>query len=221
MIELTDVTKTYTSLNRPTVAIDHLSLAVAPSDFLLITGASGAGKTTLLNLIGGMTRCDSGRIIVDNHALSAMKSSRLAHFRNAKTGFIFQFQSTLSTLTVLENVLLPFLFSRKKPDKKKALAIIHDIGLYGKEHAYPHHLSTGQIRRVAVAREMLRDSKVLLCDEPTGDLDPDTEQVVMRMIQQKHRAGTTVVLVSHHLALASFATRRIHLDHGKIQEMKD
>jgi len=182
MVSIDNISKTYILGDQPIHAIDHISLQVDGSEFLLITGPSGAGKTTLLNLIGGMTRCGSGRIVVDGKNISTMSNVNLARFRRDSIGFIFQFQSMISTLNVFENILLPSRFSGRKPNISKVHDVLCSIGLRGKERAYKHHLSIGEQRRVAVVREMVRESRLLLCDEPTGDLDPDTEDLVLHMI---------------------------------------
>ncbi len=216
IVSLEKVIKTYTLAKQRFNAIDHISLNVDASEFLLITGPSGAGKTTLLNLIGGMTRCDAGNIVVNNTCISSMSNTELARFRSQSIGFIFQFQSMISTLNVVENIFLPFGFSRIKPDKSKIDRVIHTLGLGGKEKAYAHQLSIGQQRRVAVAREMVRDTKLILCDEPTGDLDPDSENLVMHLIAERHHHGTTIIMVSHNHQLEEYATKRLILSNGSI-----
>lgn len=216
MIKIDCVSKTYKLYGRPIKAADNISLDIVEGEFLMVTGPSGSGKTTLLNLIGGMTKCDSGTISVNGIDITHLSNAKLTHFRSSHIGFIFQFQSMIYSLNVLENIMLPSLFSGKKIDKSAALSIINEIGIKGRERAYAHQLSSGQQRRVAAAREILRESKLLLCDEPTGDLDPDTENLVMGMISEQHRKGATVVLATHNHALDKYATKFISLLDGRI-----
>lgn len=216
MVSLENVTKTYRLAKQRFNAIENISLQVDASEFLMITGPSGAGKTTLLNLMGGMTRCDSGNIVIKGNNICLMNNTKLARFRSQSIGFIFQFQSMISTLNVIENIMLPFGFSKIKPDKTIIKNVIHTLGLGGREQAYEHQLSIGQQRRVAVAREMVREPELLLCDEPTGDLDPDSERLVMKLIAERHKKGTAIIMVTHNHALKEYATKRLTLSNGSI-----
>lgn len=197
-------------------AVDGISLEVPRGDFFILLGHSGSGKTTLLNLMAGMTRPDTGRIEIAGRNLMDMQDAELAHFRAATIGFVFQFQSLLATLNALENVRLPALFRRQRSEREEAQALLARVGLAGREKAYPHELSLGQQRRVGVARALIGKPDLLLCDEPTGDLDPETEQVIMGLIAEAHQAGTTVVMVTHNHDLCAYASRVVCIEHGRI-----
>lgn len=216
MIRIDAASKHYGAGPAAIRAVDEISLEVARGDFLILLGHSGSGKTTLLNLMAGMTRPDTGRIEIAGRNLLDMRDAELAHFRAATIGFVFQFQSLLATLNALENVRLPALFRRQRPGREEAQAMLARVGLAGREKAYPHELSLGQQRRVGVARALIGKPALLLCDEPTGDLDPETEQVIMGLIAQAHQAGATVVMVTHNHDLCTYASRVLCIDHGRI-----
>ncbi|WP_319505879.1 ABC transporter ATP-binding protein [Bacteroides graminisolvens] len=220
MIILTEVSKHYGTGANEIKAVDGISLHVAQGEFLILIGHSGSGKTTLLNLIAGMTRPDKGCIEIAGRDILSMSDAELAHFRAAVIGFVFQFQSMISTLTALNNVRLPALFRRHRSERSEALASLDRVGLAGRENAYAHELSLGQQRRVGIARALISSPSLLLCDEPTGDLDPETEQIIMELIVQANRNGTTVVMATHNHDLCTFADRVLRMDHGRIDPIK-
>jgi putative ABC transport system ATP-binding protein/lipoprotein-releasing system ATP-binding protein len=172
MIKVNDLIKSYSIDGQKFWAVDNVSLAIGKGDMTSIVGHSGSGKTTLLSLIGGLTKPDSGSIVVDKENLLAMSDNELSTFRNRKISFIYQFSSLIPTLTVLENVILPTVFGKQQPDgvayARELLAI---VGLENKMKVYPSQLSGGQQRRVAIARAFINAPELVLADEPTGDLD--------------------------------------------------
>jgi putative ABC transport system ATP-binding protein len=220
MISLTGVSKHYGAAANEIRAIDDISLQVPQGEFLILIGHSGSGKTTLLNLIAGMTRPDRGQIEITGQDILCLSDAQLAHFRAASIGFVFQFQSMISTLTALDNVRLPALFCRHRSERVDAIAMLARVGLAGREHAYAHELSLGQQRRVGIARALFSRPSLLLCDEPTGDLDPETEQVIMELIGQANQDGATVVMATHNHDLCAYATRVLCMDHGRIDAIK-
>jgi putative ABC transport system ATP-binding protein len=218
MVILEDVSKHYGSGPSLISAIDHVSLSVEKGEFLILIGHSGSGKTTLLNLIAGMTHPDSGKIEVAGKNILTMKDADVSRFRSETVGFIFQFQSMVTSLAALENVMLPSLFSTRKNNRDDAAAILEKVGLQGREKAYSHELSIGQQRRVAVARALIHKPDLLLCDEPTGDLDPETEQTIMELIKQANKDGATVIMATHNHDLRPLANRVMNLKNGKIAD---
>jgi ABC-type lipoprotein export system ATPase subunit len=221
MIELRDVSKTYTLNGDQAVeAVRDASLSVNQGEFLIITGRSGSGKTTLLNLVGGMTRPTAGQVLIDGVDLWQLGDREQSRLRSQKFGFIFQFPSLLPSLTVLENVALPATFNAEgsgTDDTRRAQELLELVGLAEKLHAYPRQLSAGQQQRVVVARALLNQPAILLADEPTSDLDEQTELEIMQLLQDVyHRTGITILLVTHTSQLVSYGTRALRMAAGAI-----
>ena len=217
MIELRGLSKHYRLSGDVLVkAVDKVDLTVEEGEFAMIIGRSGSGKTTLLSLIGGLTKPTAGSVHVDGVDLWSMSDSEQSRFRAEKIGFVFQIPSLLPTLTVLDNVKLPTMFSRGV-DKvgEQALALLEMVGLSEKAHAYPSQLSVGQQKRVALARALMNGPEIVLADEPTSDLDKATELEIMRLIEKVHEEGPrTLVMVTHNLELVNYATRVRTMDNG-------
>jgi putative ABC transport system ATP-binding protein len=218
MIRLGNICKSYGRGADLIRAADQVTLTVGDGEFVVITGPSGSGKTTLLNLIGGMTRPDAGDIEVAGHDLSAMTDAALSRLRARAIGFVFQFQSMMPTLSALENVLLPFAFAGKTHDEELARSLLAKVGLADRLSAYARELSAGQQRRVCIARALVAAPALLLCDEPTGDLDPDTETVIMDVLAAANKAGATVLLTTHNRELRSYGSRSLNMKMGRIME---
>src|SRR5208337_2663092 len=176
MIEIKDITKTYTIDGKKIMAVDKASFTVGAGEILSIIGHSGSGKTTLLSLIGGLTKPDSGTVVINGNNIWAMNDDDLSDFRNKTISFIFQFASLVPTLTVFENIILPATFGVHREDAVDYARRLCDIvGLSDKMQSYPSQLSGGQQRRVAIARAFVTNPAIVLADEPTGDLDEETE----------------------------------------------
>lgn len=220
-IELKDVRKNYTLDNALISAVDSVSLDIQKGEFVSIIGHSGSGKTTLLSLMGGILTPTSGQVLYGGTDIYGLGEDELSEYRAEKIGYVFQFASLLPVLTAKENLLLPGLFARDKKDgEKKAEHYLELVGLKDKPNAFPSQLSGGQQRRVAIARSLMNDPAVVLADEPTGDLDEETEAEVIALFKKiNSEMGITFVLVTHNTELAMVAGKRLRMVHGKIEEI--
>lgn len=218
MIDIVNISKSYKIGRDSFKAVDGLSLTVETGDFISIVGHSGSGKTTLLSLIGGLTRPDSGTVVIDNTDLWAMSDNELSEFRNKKINFIFQFSSLIPTLNVLENVLLPSAFGQNSdPLKERAIKLLEKVRLPDRLDSYPSQLSGGQQRRVAIARAFINNPSIILADEPTGDLDEDTEQEIIKLFHtMNEEQGITFVIVTHSSDIARQCCRNQYRMHQGI-----
>ncbi len=221
MVRLTGVAKRFTK-GRETIAIfDHLDLAIPRGDFIAVMGPSGSGKTTLLNLLGGIDRADAGEISVADHRIDGLSEGELAAWRAANIGFIFQFYNLMPMLTAAQNVELPLLLTRLK--RKERAERVHTalsvVGLADRIKHRPREMSGGQQQRVAIARAIVSDPNLLLCDEPTGDLDRQSADEILSILQLLNaELGKTIVMVTHDPAAANYAKRVLHLDKGRFVE---
>jgi putative ABC transport system ATP-binding protein len=183
-------------------------------------GPSGSGKTTLLNLLGGLDKPTSGTVTVGGAELSSMSNSQLSNWRSTNVGFIFQFYNLLPVLTARKNVELPLLLTKmgSAERSKRADIALSIVGLSDRAKHYPRELSGGQEQRVAIARAVVSDPTLLLCDEPTGDLDRETADEILKLLQILNRQhGKTIVMVTHDAQAAEYATRVLHVDKGKLE----
>lgn len=204
IIECKDLTKTYPVENTMVHAVNTVNLSINKGDFLVILGHSGSGKTTLLSLIGGLTAPDSGQVFIDGVENWQQSDRALSTMRNSKIGFIFQFASLIPTLSVMENILLPLCFGQNPAGSRDlALDILAQVGLADKANAFPSQLSGGQQRRVAIARAFINCPDIILADEPTGDLDEETEKDILGLFRRYNEQGTTFVVVTHNSDLAA------------------
>ncbi len=221
MISAIDVIKSYMSRNGAIIALDGVSINIVQGDFVVITGRSGAGKSTLLGVMGGLLKPSSGEVLLDSQSLWRLDERARARVRAEKIGFVFQNASVIRSLTVLENVLLPQTFLPKPVTAylSRARNLVELMGLGGRAEAYPDQLSGGEKRRVAIASAIMNDPPLLLTDEPTGDLDTETESQIMNYFADLGRKGTTIVVVSHNRQLASYANRVFEMDRGSILEL--
>jgi len=207
MIKVHKVSKVYgKGLNR-IVAIGELSFEVEKGEFVMLFGPSGSGKTTILNIIAGLTRPTYGTVYIAGEDIFQMSDSELTKFRARNIGLVFQFQSMLPHLNALDNVRLALRLAGKKDDPELAEKALRRMGLGDRLTAYADELSMGQQRRVGIARALINKPSILLCDEPTGDLDSETEKSIMEMIKKAHLAGTTILMVTHNCSLGTYATR--------------
>ncbi len=221
LIVLKDLGKHYTRGKQTVRIFDHLDMAVPRQDFVAIMGPSGSGKTTLLNLLGGIDRPSSGEIQFDGKRVDDLSESRLAAFRAGSVGFIFQFYNLMPILTAAQNVELPLLLTKLGPKarRERVKTALEIVSLSDRARHKPSELSGGQQQRVAIARAIVSDPKLLLCDEPTGDLDRETAGEILSMLQTLNRdLGKTIVMVTHDPEAARFAKRILHLDKGHFSE---
>lgn len=221
-IELSDISKVYTVGGQTIRAVDGVSLKIERGDFLSIVGHSGSGKTTLLSIIGGIIRPTSGRMLYDGTDICTLDDDRLSAYRNNKIGFMFQFASLLPILTARENVLLPGLFgpAGRALDRGKAEEHLSMVGLGDKIEAYPSQLSGGQQRRVAIARALMNGPEVILADEPTGDLDEETEAEIMDLFKRLNSdKKVTFIFITHNLNLARQAQKQMRMGQGAMKEI--
>jgi len=213
-IELKHVTRIYHA-NTEVRALDDVSLSVAPGEWLAIMGPSGSGKSTLVNLIGCLDRPTSGEVLIGGTNVSRMTAAELNRFRSEKIGFIFQQFHLIPYLTALENVMLAQYF-HSMTDKEEALAALHRVGMKVRANHLPSQLSGGEQQRVCIARALINDPKIVLADEPTGNLDAENEEIVLRQLRELHAQGRTIIMVTHDPVVARMADRKLELHHGKI-----
>ena len=221
MVRLTGVAKRFTKGKETISIFDHLDLAIPRGDFVAVMGPSGSGKTTLLNLLGGIDRVDAGEIAVADHRIDGLSEGQLAAWRAANIGFIFQFYNLMPMLTAAQNVELPLLLTRlgRKERRQRVETALGVVGLSDRVKHYPKEMSGGQQQRVAIARAIVSDPALLLCDEPTGDLDRTTADEILTILQLLNRdLGKTIVMVTHDPAAAQYAKRSLHLDKGHFIE---
>jgi putative ABC transport system ATP-binding protein len=196
-------------------ALDDFSLTVDPGEWVSIMGPSGSGKSTLVNLIGCLDRPSSGEIWLDGQDVANISPAELNRVRSEKIGFVFQQFHLIPYLTALENVMLAQYF-HSMTDEKEALDALERVGLKDRCHHVPSQLSGGEQQRVCIARALINDPKIILADEPTGNLDAQNEEIVLRLLREFHQQGRTIVMVTHDPVVARLADRRIELHHGKI-----
>ncbi|WP_162341690.1 ABC transporter ATP-binding protein [Cyclobacterium salsum] len=219
VLKVDNLTKTYRSGNRELTVLDQVNFEVAIGDTLSIVGPSGSGKTTLLGLCAGLDVASSGSVMLDGSALEKMTEDQRAAVRNQLVGFIFQNFQLLQTLTALENVMVPLELKKRKDAKDKAMELLEKVGLADRLTHYPNQLSGGEQQRVSIARAFANEPKILFADEPTGNLDTETGEMVENLIfQLNEEEGTTLILVTHDLELAARTHQSIHIKGGKLQE---
>ena len=219
MIKLKDVSRLYPAkaeANGGVIrALDNFSLNVDPGEWIAIMGPSGSGKSTLVNLIGCLDRPSFGEIWLDDEDVAGISPSELNRVRAEKIGFVFQQFHLIPYLTALENVMLAQYF-HSMTDEQEALEALERVGLKERAHHVPSQLSGGEQQRVCIARALINDPKIVLADEPTGNLDAVNEEIVLRLLRELHQQGRTIVMVTHDPVVARLADRRIELHHGKI-----
>ena len=219
LVQIRGVTKSYRR-GRETIEVLHgVDLDIARGDFVALMGPSGSGKTTLLNLIGGLDTPTAGSVMVDGRRIDRMSSGELARWRAANVGFVFQFYNLLPVLSAQKNVELPLLLTSlpARQRRRHAQIALSLVGLADRARHKPKELSGGEEQRVAIARALVSDPAVLVCDEPTGDLDRATAAEILTLLQTLNREhGKTVVMVTHDPKAAEYARRRLHLDKGTL-----
>lgn len=217
LVRLTDLRKGFSKGKEPISIFDGLNLAIPSGDFVAIMGPSGSGKTTLLNLLGGIDRPDAGEIDIAGRRIDRLSEGDLARWRAANIGFVFQFYNLMPMLSAAQNVELPLLLTnlRAKARRERVATALKIVNLADRAKHYPREMSGGQQQRVAIARAIVSDPKLLLCDEPTGDLDRASADEILSMLQLLNGdLGKTIVMVTHDPAAAKYARRTLHLDKG-------
>jgi putative ABC transport system ATP-binding protein len=225
MLEVVDLTKVYAEgTEAETFALRGVSFQIPDGDYVAIIGPSGSGKSTLMNQIGALDRPTSGRVVIDGVNISELSSADLAEIRNQKIGFVFQSFNLINRISAVENVEIPLLVTNISPKERKerAIAMLEKMGLGNKVNKRPNQLSGGEQQRVAVARALCNDPKIILGDEPTGNLDSKNTERVMEILEQFHKeAGKTLLLITHNMEVANRAKRIISIRDGKIEREKE
>jgi putative ABC transport system ATP-binding protein len=214
-VALKNVSREYLVGEHEYKALNKVNLTINRGELVVILGPSGAGKSTLLNILGGMDSPTSGYIEVDGHDISKYTAKQLTKYRAEKVGFIFQFYNIMPTLTVEENVRL---VEDVSTTDKSAIEILKSVGLGRHAKKFPNELSGGEQQRVSIARAVMKDPALLLCDEPTGALDSKTGVEVLKLLRQQADENTTVVIVTHNAQIAEIADHIIHLKNGEIEQ---
>jgi len=221
VIEVRNLTKTYNIGGQALKAVDNISFEIKKGEMVSIIGHSGSGKTTLLNLIGGLTKPDSGQIIIDSVNLWLLNDNNISEFRNKKISFVYQFSSLIPTLTAFENIILPTVFGNYGEDiEAYAKELLGMVGLKEKMNSYPFQLSGGQQRRVAIARAFINRPEIILADEPTGDLDEETEKEIINLFHgMNEEKNITFIVVTHNKDISAQAGRQLKMSSGSIKEL--
>ena len=217
IVKISDLVKHYYVGENVVKAVDHTNLEIERGKFTAIVGRSGSGKSTLLQIMGGLDRPDSGKVIIDGKNLFELQGNQLAVFRRKKIGFIFQDFNLIPSLNVWENVVLPMGLDGRKVNKKEVMKILEQIGLEDKVNAMPNTLSGGQKQRVAIARALVSSPAIILADEPTGNLDSKTELEVMTLLKRCVRGfHQTLVMITHDETIAQMADVVVVIEDGKV-----
>ena len=218
MIQLNDLVKTYRKGNEPPVkAIDHVSLTIRGGEMVAILGPSGSGKSTLMNVMGLLDRPDSGEYLLDGRPVQSLSADELARVRNKEIGFVFQAYHLLPRTTAIENVQLPLLYADRSDYRERSDAALTAVGLADRRNHLAEELSGGQQQRVAIARAIVNEPRVILADEPTGNLDSKASAEIMDLFRAQNAKGTTVVLITHDRDVAAVADRVITIRDGAVQ----
>lgn len=218
IIALNDVCKIYGFGDATVVALDEVTLEIDEGEFVAVMGASGSGKSTLMNVIGLLDRPSHGDYMLHSRAVAKLRSGQRAKIRRDMVGFIFQSFNLLPRLTVLENVALPLAYKglSHRGRIKRASDILERVGLRDREFYFPQHLSGGQAQCVAIARALVNNPKIIIADEPTGNLDTSSARLVMELLSEIHKAGNTILFVTHNPELTRYATRVVYMRDGSV-----
>ena len=215
-----NLSKSYRNGAKELSVFNNLSLEVERGDLITIMGPSGAGKSTLLNILGTLDRSDSGTLILDNQNIDTLNNNQLAHLRNSLLGFVFQFHHLLPEFTAFENVMLPNQIAGKKDNIQKAEELLNYIGLIDRKDHYPFQLSGGERLRVAVVRALMNETKLVLADEPTGNLDLENANRLIGLFQKINTDfKQTFVITTHNSEVASIGNKRYYLEKGTLSEL--
>jgi putative ABC transport system ATP-binding protein len=220
LVDMSEVSKVFSG-GAKTVALDRVTLQVAAGEFTAVMGSSGSGKSTLLNLVAGLDRATSGRIVVDGIDLTRATETQLARYRRSRVGFVFQFFNLLSNLTVMQNVMVPAELAGTSSGQARSRAseLLEELDMTGLQRSYPANLSGGQRQRVAIARALINRPALVLADEPTGALDSRSGDQVMGLLDELNQRGQTILLVTHDAKLAAGHGRRVvTMRDGRVQD---
>ena len=222
MIKLSDICKTYINKENSHDVLHHVNLEIQDGEFVIISGTSGSGKTTLLNILGLIDRATGGNYILNGENITDMNDNAHAELRNKMFGYVFQSFYLIDELNIVENVCVPagYAGERKKERNKRAEELLKVVGLGDKVHSRPSQLSGVEKQRVAIARALINNPKIILADEPTGNLDSNNSRIVMELLKKKYIEGKTIIMVTHDPSLEIYATKIIHIVDGKIEEIK-
>ncbi len=218
IIELSDLSKLYGFGDATTLALDEINLRINKGEFVAVMGPSGCGKSTLMNIIGLLDRPTNGTYMLHGRSVAKFHANHQARVRRDEIGFIFQFFNLVPRLSVLENVALPLAYRGVTPVRRLKIAstMLERVGLQDREYYLPRHLSGGQAQSVAIARALINDPPIIIADEPTGNLDSDSSRLIMELLSEIHKTGTTVLLVTHNPELTRYATRVVYMRDGII-----
>ncbi len=217
ILEVKNLVKTYGKGDNLVKAVDNVSFTVEEGEFIAIIGASGSGKSTLLHIIGGVDNATSGEVVVDGEDVTKLNADKLAIYRREKIGLIYQFYNLIPVLTVTENITLPVDLANKKPDQEYLKELIETLGLSDRVNHLPNQLSGGQQQRVAIGRALFNHPKLILADEPTGNLDKKSSDEIVGLLKQANeKYHQTIILVTHDMNIAEKAARIITIEDGKI-----
>ncbi len=223
IVKLEDISKEFKMGSSVIKALDNINLEIKKGEFLSIIGTSGSGKSTLLNLIGGLLKPTSGKIIVDNFDISTYSDNEMANYRKNMVGFVFQSFNLIPTLTALENVEYPMIFSgvQKSERLKKSEEVLEKLGLGDRLKHNPTELSGGEQQRVSIARAIINEPEIILADEPTGNLDSKTGKGIMEVLKKINKEmGRTLIVVTHDIYISYYSDKRVYLSDGKIEKIE-
>lgn len=221
MIELQGVTKLYKTGDLTVKAVDCPDFHMEKDEIVVIFGRSGSGKTTFLSLIGGLTKPTAGKVFINGTDIWTLSDKELSAFRNNNMGFVFQFPSLIPTLNAVDNLMLPTIFNEDEKEgqrRARAKELMGRVDLGQRMDAYPSQLSGGEQRRIAIARALMNEPRVILADEPTGDLDEETEKDIIELLKQINKEGTGILMVTHNTDLAKIAHRTFQMASGALKE---
>ena len=222
MIQLKAICKSYQRPDEgPLEVLKDVELNINEGDYIAIVGPSGSGKSTLMNILGLLDRADSGEYLMDGENVSGLSPEKLAKLRNQKIGFVFQQFHLLPRTNAIENVEIPLIYSNADKPEERAIEALKSVGLGDRMKHFPEELSGGQQQRVAIARALVTDPEIILADEPTGNLDKTTGEELMALLQQLNDDGRTIVVITHDENLAQRAKRTVHIDDGRLSELRD
>jgi putative ABC transport system ATP-binding protein len=217
LLEFKELTKEYRRGGRAFNAVNRVSLSVEPGDFISIAGRSGSGKTTLLNMGAGLLKPSEGSVLFEGHDIHRLKDKEISFLRNEKIGYVPQGQSLLSNFNVLDNVCIPwFLFKREGDPEGRAFILLEKVGISHLAASYPRELSGGEMRRAAIARSLINQPRILIADEPTGDLDVETTAEIMGLFKAIAEEGTAVLIVTHELDTLEYGNKTYSMNAGNL-----